>query len=336
MTLPPDNAVEIDRPSQITDEDLATAWQRFWARGIDAMLFSIPFAFAMALLIPSYPNHSTLESIVSGMLLVPIILMIEAACVSHFGNSPGKRVLGIKPVTTEGRPITFRTAITRQLHLWMYGYCFGIPIASTIASLIAGYQIRRDGFARWDKQAGTKVIGHGSWWRTGLSIILFVILTAIITIPSVIAGLRNTAPDIENVGNVDDIDAAVAAAVKNTEKITDAADTDAQFEAMLVEWRKELPMRIDEDTVLDNVKWEMSNRLSYYYTLPEVAIGKDALQSNSKLMREALNEKALPNFCDDQDGLGLREMGASVRYVYHDKNGHLAAIVEYMPSDCNS
>ncbi|MGI2298459.1 RDD family protein [Candidatus Cardinium hertigii] len=113
--------------------------------------------------------------------------LVVAACMTYFGNTPGKQLFGIKILHETGRSITFKEAFKREMIISRKTLYLLIPIIGVIIYLI--YQCRAydnlilNKITTWDKQMHLTVSYRmQSVWITLAAVIILVGLTYLLLI----------------------------------------------------------------------------------------------------------------------------------------------------------
>ncbi|MEH6742100.1 RDD family protein [Hyphomonas sp.] len=174
----------------LTAEHKPRIWARFLAKWIDFYLCLIPSFVIMMGLIFLYSFVATLlawpvdETIFDGYILVGVFLMfhaltftvLEAFCVSQFGNTPGKALMGIRIRNIIGSRLSFRSSLKRSALAMLAGMGLGIPLISLITQFICARTLSEDGYVFWDRvdslQYQTQVVGA---WRWIFALVIYIV-----------------------------------------------------------------------------------------------------------------------------------------------------------------
>lgn len=94
----------------------------------------------------------------AGMVAVTALQIGQWALLSYTGQSLGKRLLGVRVVSLDGRPVGFAEAVF--LRIFVFRWLCGVPLVGTIGALVdvASLFFDRDGRTLHDKLAGTRVV----------------------------------------------------------------------------------------------------------------------------------------------------------------------------------
>ena len=196
MSMSPDidvfgEAPEGEHPRiDLTAEHKPRIWARFLAKWIDFYLCLIPSFVIMMGLIFLYSFVATLlawpvdETIFDGYIFVGVFLMfhaltftvLEAFCVSQFGNTPGKALMGIRIRNIIGSRLSFRSSLKRSALAMLAGMGLGIPLISLITQFICARTLSEDGYVFWDcvdsLQYQTQVVGA---WRWIFALVIYIV-----------------------------------------------------------------------------------------------------------------------------------------------------------------
>lgn len=127
-------------------------WLRLLARLVDTSLY---FALGMAVL---YMTGEPYDSIYSpqGLLFWTPMLLMEAAFLSRWGTTPGKKILGICVCSFGDRKeLAFSRAFIRSLFVFILGMGMMMSLLAPIMMLISYFVLRRRGVCWWDMRALT-------------------------------------------------------------------------------------------------------------------------------------------------------------------------------------
>lgn len=155
-------------------------WQRYAARMFDMYCWFTLIALAMK------PFGGDFTKIFTEPLWLlgsqALMLLAEAACLSLFGASPGKAVLGLRVVTkgAASAPMVFQMAMHRTMLVFLIGSPAYLPVYfSVFAWIFHFFGLSRHGATWWDRRLGTEVVGTPMAWRRGLTFVLWILLMQI-------------------------------------------------------------------------------------------------------------------------------------------------------------
>lgn len=141
----------------VLDFDTAGIASRVLARVVDVVVVSSIASTLTGLLTPVTLLDTGLAQAVALLLGFLAVFGYPAACESWWGATPGKMLLGLKVITTDGGPIAFRAAAIRSA--LQVVDLFLIPLGTVaVVSVLAGRLDQRVG----DRLAGTLVVRRGS------------------------------------------------------------------------------------------------------------------------------------------------------------------------------
>ena len=122
--MPAPEQLIIDTPEQIALEfPLASAGSRFLALGIDSLLQAVVFAVLGLLALLAVYLRARLSSVMGTWTLAALLLGAFLLYYGYFavfetlwnGQTPGKRIIGIRAIGESGRPLSATDAILRNL-----------------------------------------------------------------------------------------------------------------------------------------------------------------------------------------------------------------------------
>jgi hypothetical protein len=90
-----------------------------------------------------------------------------------------------------------------------------------------------------------------------------------------------------------------------------------------------LPRQLDSETLLDTTTSGPGNRLTYYFTLVNLATADLNLDQFTQVMRQQLAN----NYRSNPDMAGLRTMQVELHFVYRDKRGNTVTTIILSPRD---
>jgi uncharacterized RDD family membrane protein YckC len=136
-------------------------WRRYGARMLDVMVSGAGGFFLLAYVWYSVEPFSAdrffaLMDGPSGPLVdfVLTVLMagfINAVLLGLTGYTVGKAIFGIKVVNPDGSLLGIGPALLREMHVWVRGLAFGIPMVSLIPMVIGYNDLVKQGSSAWDR-----------------------------------------------------------------------------------------------------------------------------------------------------------------------------------------
>lgn len=170
-------------------------WARFLAKSIDfslaqiltfAAVFLLSFGYGIIFVgLMGWPFD---ESLLTGPIFVVVYLFLhailfvfaEAFCISVFGGTPGKTLMGIRVASVTGRRLGFGSSLKRSFSSVMAGLGFGIPILNLITMIYQYNKLTSDGAVFWDKTDSLQYLTHPvAAWRWAIAIGAFVLIRII-------------------------------------------------------------------------------------------------------------------------------------------------------------
>ena len=155
-----------DNPKTRDMQDNARrAWRRFSARIIDFVFAS----FFTSFLWVSSLSEEAIQSVVSAPQNPPAFLLgavlivmgiVEVLAISRTGMTPGKWILRIRVVHSEGRFLTLTESLKRYLYVLVRGMGFMLFPLFAIFFVLSFVEVSQTGAALWDKRLGSEV-QHG-------------------------------------------------------------------------------------------------------------------------------------------------------------------------------
>lgn len=128
------------------------------------------------------------ESLLTGPIFIPVYLFLhailfvlaEAFCISVFGGTPGKTLMGIQVTSVTGRRLGFGSSLKRSFSSVTAGLGCGIPILNLITMIYQYNKLTSDGAVFWDKVDSLQYQTHSvAAWRWAIAIGAFVLIRII-------------------------------------------------------------------------------------------------------------------------------------------------------------
>jgi RDD family len=102
------------------------------------------------------------------VLLLPAMVLLDAASTSMLGTTPGKSLAGIR-VRRQGRKLTFAQAMQRNFMIWWRGLACGVPLISLLTIVHTESELKEKGTTAWDAAYQSEVTGKPAIWRIYLA-----------------------------------------------------------------------------------------------------------------------------------------------------------------------
>jgi uncharacterized RDD family membrane protein YckC len=133
------------------------AWRRFFARLLDVMLLGYPLGVLIGIVGANYSVEFAIwidrpgsEHII-GIVLLPIIFVVEGIIYRLFGTTPGKWMLLVRVLKADGSTPSFLEYFLRLVGVWYYGYGMGIPIVYLMTMAVQAMRLGRVGATTYDE-----------------------------------------------------------------------------------------------------------------------------------------------------------------------------------------
>lgn len=153
-------------------------WQRWFARIVDIYLFAFVLGIVLVFGGINVPGNDFLY----GLVLLVCLIPVEALALSSWGTTPGKALMNIRVIRTDGRYLTVGEAMGRAINVWISGLALGIPIAN-LFTLVGSYnRLKNTGATSWDE--GRYRVDHGNIgvWRVlgvvGVIVLMILVLAS--------------------------------------------------------------------------------------------------------------------------------------------------------------
>lgn len=144
----------------------ANYWMRFFARIFDLWWEMPIFGTLLSIFFSSFSDNfsqlyeHTYASIFLSIIFLPVILILDALIYHVFGNTPGKKLLGLKVNKLNGESLSLTEYINRNYLLWKSGLAFGVPILNFFTMQIQANRIKNGLEASYDEEKGFRVLAQ--------------------------------------------------------------------------------------------------------------------------------------------------------------------------------
>lgn len=125
-------------------------WTRYFARTFDVSVLGTVL-LTIAFIGSSYMSPKLYLSIYVAdprallFFMLPVVMVFNGIIIAVFGNSPGKKLFGIRAVNVQAdRSFTLTENIARELRVWMRGLALGIPFVNFF-TMIPAFRRVKDG-----------------------------------------------------------------------------------------------------------------------------------------------------------------------------------------------
>ncbi len=138
-------------------------WRRYFARAMDISLVTLVICLILALVFRvNINNMNSLLEWLLGLLSWLVLVPLEALCLSRWGTTPGKWLLGIRLEHIDGQLLTFGEAAWRAGRVFAKGEGFTIPFYN-LYRLWKSYKAVSDGEdVEWDEDV-TILVSELRW-----------------------------------------------------------------------------------------------------------------------------------------------------------------------------
>ncbi len=172
------NSGQMQQRNSLLSMPLAGAWRRFFARIIDLYALMFPVAFGAGfVLIYFFPEFELWikrpgSEYAFGWLLIPVIMLSEAAIYAIFKNTPGKALLGLKVTTVGGIPLTPKQYLHRQIAVYFSGLGTGFPLVSLVTMVRQSRHIGRTQHSSYDIGKYNVKGATLTFWRVSIAVLI--------------------------------------------------------------------------------------------------------------------------------------------------------------------
>ncbi len=182
----------VARPPSACDDlpafPLAGPWPRWFARSFDVWwetaLVALVLGYALGQVSPAFLRwlETPFGWKLFGLACIPGGLVLDAALQALLGNTPGKALLGLRLITTDGHVPAFRELVRRNLKIWRDGLALGLPLISLVTMARQGLRLRKGVQASYDKDDFLVSASATGWLAKGVFGTAFVSLFCAILI----------------------------------------------------------------------------------------------------------------------------------------------------------
>ncbi len=131
-------------------------WVRYGARLIDIFVGVLFLEIGFAVLIPTFfAEHANICALLSLFLWC----FVEALCLSIWGTTPGKSLLGVRINMADGSRPVYHLALSRAVNVWIRGLGLGLPLVGLVTMIVAYEKLTTNGITTWD-QSGNFTVSH--------------------------------------------------------------------------------------------------------------------------------------------------------------------------------
>lgn len=139
----------------------ASTLRRFTARTIDLYWISQTVTLTVGYIVSLSNELSSAFALIHHIwytaLILAIAIAIDAIIYIFFGNTLGKKLMGIRVIDSDGEPLEDTDYALRNLRLWIHAYACGLPFVSLVTMLTQALWAENYGGATYEKH-GSNVI----------------------------------------------------------------------------------------------------------------------------------------------------------------------------------
>lgn len=158
-------------------------WRRFWARGIDFLVFTTPISFLLAVF--RITDSDIMLGYIAGLIYM---LGVEPILISSSGTTIGKWLFGIRVRSKGGEKLTIGEAFQRTFSVFVQGEAFNLPIIALFTQYRQYKILEKEGITEWDKQ------GNIAIETTKMGVLRIILIISLILLFSILLGaLRHSA-----------------------------------------------------------------------------------------------------------------------------------------------
>lgn len=155
----------------------ASPLSRLLAQGIDYMVGVVLAGFILGVLYAlNAPGKIgiNLADFTLAFWLVPAMLLQQALMVALFGNTIGKRSMGLRIRRADGGRPGLLTMLIRQVRVWVEGFGLGLHLIAPFTMVQSRRRLVRGQRTRWDQALDLVVVHDGTGWsRTPLGPVIY-------------------------------------------------------------------------------------------------------------------------------------------------------------------
>lgn len=159
-----ENNITTDNNGTLLNEELDKTkprpWIRFFARVFDINMGTLIIMYIWMYLSPSSYNsiYNLIGTFILGMVLCLIWIVIEAYIISSTGTTLGKWLLNTKVRNVDNSKLTYKSALYRNLTVFMRGMWASVPYLSYIPMVGAYNRLKANNILEWDIIGCSKVV----------------------------------------------------------------------------------------------------------------------------------------------------------------------------------
>jgi len=147
-------------------------WGRYWATFIDANLWVVVLAVAVALTLPALLANT----LVLFLLFAVTYPAAHGFSIALTGTTPGKAAFRSSVVRWDGGRLSLKVAIRRSYAAWARGAFAGVPIIGLFAMINAYNELKEKRTTSWDRDVGAQYVAHRPAWWSWLLLVATLVL----------------------------------------------------------------------------------------------------------------------------------------------------------------
>lgn len=159
------SGIRTNVPESDRVEPVRCPWRRYFARAMDLSLVTLVVYLILALVF--HANLSNLNGLAEwalGLLGWLLLVPLEALCLSRWGTTPGKWLMGLRLEHVNGQLLRFEDAAWRVCRVFIKGEGLILPIYN-LYRLWKSYKAVSDGEGvEWDEDV-TIIVSDLRWWH---------------------------------------------------------------------------------------------------------------------------------------------------------------------------
>jgi uncharacterized RDD family membrane protein YckC len=316
---------------------LARAWPRYWSRGLDLSIWSIPIYVVLLLVLPEeFSNPDSLYPLLKHLLSLPFALAIDALVLAVFGNTPGRALMGIRVETIRRERLSISMALARNGQIWIKGLGLGIPFILLFTCVRNFMKLRHGQPTSWDESFSTRVFNISNTpirtWVVAATHIFLLAGDRLVSRadapppdPALSAAARaalyertlSTLCEVQDDGSCVPVARPGEPASPSDPVVTDLKNLAAQI----------TPRRLDAITRLDGATSE-GRTLIYHYTVSQQGISDEEF---ARFFRETIR----PSACKDAEMVReMQDFQITYRYEYNMPDKDKPFVLNIAASDC--
>lgn len=306
--------------------DLATPWIRFWARMFDWFFLSglvgiLIGAARPSLFEPDGLFGSSRGEQLLGWALLPLVMVIDAAVYSAFGNTLGKWIAGVKVLDLKGEKVPFSIYLKRNFRVWWSGIGTGFPLITLFTLSSSHKRATKGELMSWDTSNDTRVyaISTGAVRTWSLAILYFLVA---------FGGAYSTYFDRQEA--IRDRTRESANALAKTQ----GATIEQQLRELAAVANQSTPVMIDKSTRYDRAEAGPGLNFTYHYTIVDVLKTNLGPQQINEFFHGEFGDNLRNTVCTGEDLAEMLRNNVTVHFHYVDQVGEDLATLSYNSATC--